>query len=93
VGIEDDNLFHARGVRVDRMNMQVAKPVIRWYSCANRISPRRNSATWRCGLATCIFIRSTLLRRGDILFAQEYHLMTQHRVIQLLKLVVAQRTG
>ncbi len=34
-----------------------------------------------------------LLRRGDILLAQEYHLMTQHRVIQLFKLVVAQRTG
>ncbi len=26
VGIEDDNLLHARGVRVDRMDMQVAKP-------------------------------------------------------------------
>ncbi len=65
VGIEDDNLFHARGVRVDRMDMQVAKP-------------QRQVA---------------LLRRGDILLAQEYHLMTQHRVIQLLKLVVAQRTG
>ncbi len=34
-----------------------------------------------------------LLRRGDILLAQEDHLMTQHRVIQLFKLVVAQRTG
>ena len=65
VGIEDDNLFHARGVRVDRMDMQVAKPQS----------------------------QVALLRRGDILLAQEYYLMTQHRVIQLFKLVVAQRTG
>ena len=63
VGIEDDNLLHPWGVRVDRMDMQVAKPQV------------------------------ALLRRGDILLAQEYHLMTQHRVIQLFKLVVAQRTG
>ena len=65
VGIEDDNLFHARGVRVDRMDMQVAKPQS----------------------------QVALLRRSDILLAQEYYLMTQHRVIQLFKLVVAQRTG
>ncbi len=37
--------------------------------------------------------RQVAVAPGDILLAQEYHLMTQHRVIQLFKLVVAQRTG
>ena len=34
-----------------------------------------------------------LLLGCDVLLAQEHHLVTQHRVIQLLKLVVAQRAG
>ena len=35
----------------------------------------------------------TLLLRGNQLFAQEHHLVAKHRVIQLFKLVIAQRTG
>lgn len=37
--------------------------------------------------------QSALLLRGDRLFAQENNLMAQHRVVQLLELVIAQRTG
>ena len=65
VGIEHDNLIHAGRVRIDRMNMQVAK-------AQGEIA---------------------LLLGSDVLLAQEHHLMAQHRVIQLFKLVVAQRAG
>ena len=65
MGIKHDNLIHAGRVRIDRMNMQVAK-------AQGEIA---------------------LLLGSDVLLAQEHHLMAQHRVIQLLKLVVAQRTG
>ena len=65
MGIKHDNLIHAGRVRIDRMNMQVAK--------AQGEIP--------------------LLLGSDVLLTQEHHLVTQHRVIQLLKLVVAQRAG
>ena len=65
MGIENDNFIHAGRVRIDRMNMQVAK-------AQGEIA---------------------LLLGSDVLLAQEHHLMAQHRVIQLLKLVVAQRAG
>lgn len=65
MGVQHDNFLHPFRMRVDRVDMQVAKTQG----------------------------QRALLLRGNGLFTQEYHLMTQHRVVQLLKLVIAQRTG
>lgn len=43
-------------------------------------------------IAEALSQRPLLLGR-DRLFAQEHHLMAQHRVVELFKLVIAQRTG
>ena len=55
---------------------------------------RRALLAWVRGAAATTRMReSALLLWGDGLFAQEHHLMAQHRVIQLFKLVVAQRAA
>lgn len=64
VSIEDDDLLNALRMRVNRMDMQVAK--------TQRQRP--------------------LLLWCDRLLAQEHHLMTKYRVVQLFKLVIAQRS-
>ena len=63
--IQHDNLLHAFGMGIDRMNVQIAKAL-----------SQRALLLWR-----------------DSLFAQEHHLMSQYRMVKLLKLIVAQRTG
>ena len=65
MGVQNNDFLHPFRMRVNRVDMQVAKT-----------QGQRALLLW-----------------GNGLLAQEHHLMAQHRMVQLLKLVIAQRTG
>ena len=61
MSIQHDDLVNPFGMRVNRMNMQLAKTLG----------------------------QRALLQRRNSLIAQKHHLMAQHRMVKLFKLIIA----